>query len=91
MPQQEVNKTLQPLIDHITPLYKEGKLDRSREDFWAARAAQTFSQQGHIDRGIFSIYFFNLLHLKKGEAIFQDAGCTTCILRRTKRRDHGKF
>jgi len=27
-----------------------------------------------IDRGIFSIYFLNLLHLKKGEGIFQDAG-----------------
>ncbi|HEY6900398.1 MAG TPA: mannose-6-phosphate isomerase, class I, partial [Puia sp.] len=27
-----------------------------------------------IDRGIFSIYFFNLLNLHPGEAIFQDAG-----------------
>jgi mannose-6-phosphate isomerase len=75
MPQQEVNKILKPLIDHITPLYNAGKLDKSQEDFWAARAALTFSrEQAAIDRGIFSIYFFNLLHLKKGEAIFQDAG-----------------
>lgn len=28
----------------------------------------------NIDRGIFSIYFFNLLHLKRGEGIFQGAG-----------------
>jgi mannose-6-phosphate isomerase len=27
-----------------------------------------------IDRGIFSVYFFNLLNLKPGEGVFQDAG-----------------
>lgn len=104
MPQEEVNKALQPLMDHIIPLYKKGSLDKSQEGFWAARAAMTFGKkqenkepgtrdektreqgtrnkeqgmmkemQDQIDRGIFSIYLFNLLHLKKGEAIFQDAG-----------------
>ncbi len=34
----------------------------------------TYSQDGHIDRGIFSIYFFNLLHLQPGQAVYQDAG-----------------
>src|SRR5690606_10034604 len=43
-------------------------------DFWAARAALTFEENGNIDRGIFSIYLFNLVRLKNGEAIFQDAG-----------------
>ena len=27
-----------------------------------------------IDRGIFSVYFFNLLHVQTGEGVFQDAG-----------------
>jgi mannose-6-phosphate isomerase len=27
-----------------------------------------------FDRGIFSIYFFNLVHLKAGQAVFQGAG-----------------
>ena len=51
-------------------------LDKEDEDFWAARAAITFNRikELNIDRGIFSIYLFNLVHLKKGEAIFQDAG-----------------
>ena len=34
----------------------------------------TYDEPGKIDRGIFSIYFFNLLNLHPGEAIFQDAG-----------------
>lgn len=74
MPASEVTKRLQPLIDRILPLYDTGKLDKDGPDFWAARAYKTFCKPGEIDRGIFSIYFFNVLHLNKGEAIFQDAG-----------------
>jgi mannose-6-phosphate isomerase len=74
MPQTEVNRTLQPLLDRIIPLYKEDQLTRDQEDFWAARAALTFNSPGKIDRGIFSIYFFNLVHCRPGEAVFQDAG-----------------
>lgn len=74
MPQEKVNDTLRPLVDRIVPQYKQNKLGKDSEDFWAARAWLTFSKDENIDRGIFSIYLFNLLHLKKGEAIFQGAG-----------------
>ncbi|MDQ3843913.1 MAG: mannose-6-phosphate isomerase, class I, partial [Bacteroidota bacterium] len=37
------------------------------------RAIKTFCNN-HYDRGLFSIYLFNLLHLKKGEGIYQPAG-----------------
>jgi mannose-6-phosphate isomerase len=74
MPQGEVNSVLQSLIDRIIPLYNDGKLNRSQEDFWAARAAISFSNGKNIDRGIFSVYLFNLVQLQKGEAVFQDAG-----------------
>lgn len=74
MGQEEVNQRLRSLIDRILPLYKSHQLSKTQEDFWAARAFGTFCTEGNIDRGIFSIYLFNLVHLKKGEAIFQDAG-----------------
>lgn len=74
MDQQEVNQYLQPLLHRIIPQYEKGALNKDQEDFWAARAAGTFNRPGIIDRGIFSIYLFNLVHLKPGEAIFQDAG-----------------
>jgi mannose-6-phosphate isomerase len=74
MPLQKVNELLQPLLDRIVRLYKENKLSKDQEDFWAARAALTFNKDNTIDRGIFSVYLFNLVHLKKGEALFQDAG-----------------
>jgi mannose-6-phosphate isomerase len=71
MLQEEVNTRLQPLLERTIPLYEGGKLERSDADYWAAKAALTFSRQ---DRGIFSVYLFNLVHVNKGEAIFQDAG-----------------
>ncbi len=74
MEQLRVNAVLGPLLDRITPDYKEGRLSKDSEDFWAARAAFTFNETGRIDRGIFSVYLFNLLNLRPGEAIFQDAG-----------------
>jgi len=80
MPQESVNQLLQPLLQRIEPLYKQGQLQKDDENFWAARASVTFdtqSSQGKfekIDRGIFSVYFFNLLHVQAGEGVFQDAG-----------------
>jgi mannose-6-phosphate isomerase len=75
MPQESVNQLLQPLLQRVVDLYKQGNLKKDDENFWAARASLTFNDRsGKIDRGIFSIYFFNLLNLKAGEGIFQDAG-----------------
>jgi len=72
LPQLSVDKMLQPLADRILPLYAEGKLSKSDPDFWAARAMNSYPDI--MDKGIFSIYFFNLLRLEAGQAIFQGAG-----------------
>ena len=45
-----------------------------RNKLCTARAALTYCKNECYDRGIFSIYLFNLLHLKEGEAIYQPAG-----------------
>jgi mannose-6-phosphate isomerase len=74
LPQQDVNRILQPLIDRILPLYNTGHLAKNNESYWVAKAAPLFSPHNNIDRGIFSIYFFNLVKLEKGEGIFQGAG-----------------
>jgi mannose-6-phosphate isomerase len=74
MPQNQVDRHLKTLVERIIPHYQNGKLNKDKEDFWVARAAMTYSNGNHIDRGIFSIYFFSLLHLQPGQAVFQDAG-----------------
>ena len=73
MRQEQVNEMLVPLVDNLLRKYNNNDLDIASEDFWAARAAQKFT--GHdIDRGLFSIYLMNLVHLRKGEGIYQGAG-----------------
>jgi len=61
------------------------KLDYGREfpAFWTHRAVEQYSQDGHHDRGIFSLYWFNIVHLRPGEGIFQDAGIPHAYLQGT--------
>jgi len=61
-------------LQKIIPLYQNHSLAKDKEDFWAARAALNFCKDDNYDRGIFSVYLFNLVHLKKGEGIFQGSG-----------------
>lgn len=74
MPPEEVNRALIPLLERIIPLYHQNKFSKTEEHFWASRAAVTFNSPENIDRGIFSIYLFNLVKMKEGDALFQDAG-----------------
>ena len=74
MDQEKVDSILGPILEPLIPRYNSGQLHKGSEDFWAARAVSTFCKNGHYDRGIFSIYFFNLVYLKKGEGIFQPQG-----------------
>lgn len=75
MPQLRANEMLQPLLKRVIPLYKSGKLSKQSPDFWAARAIDSnLTNLENPDKGIFSIYFFNLVHLLPGEGIFQAAG-----------------
>lgn len=74
LPQQEVKLVFEKHAQTIIPLYQEGKLPKTSPDFWAARALLHLCKEGEYDKGIFSIYLMNILHLKKGEGLFQGAG-----------------
>ncbi|WP_418602910.1 mannose-6-phosphate isomerase, class I [Hwangdonia sp.] len=71
---EDSNRILKPLVNRIMPLYSQGKLDKSSPDYWAAKAVDTAPDTDVLDKGIYSIYFFNIVKTNKGEAVFQDAG-----------------
>ena len=71
--QSEVNTVLRPLVKRILPKFIDNELDKSSPAYWAAKSLNNKYSED-IDKGIFSIYFFNILNLSRGEAIFQDAG-----------------
>ena len=64
---------MKPLVERILPKYLNNELEKSTPAFWAAKSLVN-KESKNIDKGIFSIYFFNILNLSRGEAIFQDAG-----------------
>lgn len=75
MPQSLVNIILRPLTDRLIPLYKANQLAKTDPGFWAARAVLNDpNSKDKLDRGIFSIYFFNIMQVQPGDAVFQDAG-----------------
>jgi mannose-6-phosphate isomerase len=74
MPQAEVDALLQPLVQRAVAARKAGTLNRSQPEWWVSKlfeAGETYTQ---LDKGIFSIYFFNIVAMQPGEAIFQAAG-----------------
>lgn len=71
LPQSEVDDLLNPLLERLAGVTS----DKSSPDFWAARAATEFPlPDGHRDRGIFSVYLLNLVHLSPGQGTYQAAG-----------------
>lgn len=75
MPQDQVNALLRPLAERVLPAYKAGQLQKSDPAFWTGRAIDNDPQGiDRLDRGIFSIYFFNIVQTQPGDAVFQDAG-----------------
>ena len=71
--QEEVNTILRPLVKRILPKFVNNELEKSSPAYWAAKSLNNTDSED-IDKGIFSIYFFNILNLSRGEAVFQDAG-----------------
>lgn len=71
---EDSERILRPLVQRILPLFKQNSLSKSSPDYWAAKAVISSDSKEVLDKGIFSIYFFNIVKLSKGEAIFQDAG-----------------
>ncbi len=75
MPQEEVNTFLRPLAERALPAYRAGSLSKEDPAFWTGRAIDNDPQgMDRLDRGIFSIYFFNIMNVAPGDAVFQDAG-----------------
>lgn len=74
MTQADVNNMLEPLVKRAIRLKKEGSIDKTNPGWWAAKLYEANGITENIDRGIFSIYFFNIVSVNRGEAVFQKAG-----------------
>lgn len=73
MPQEEANNILKPLVHKIL---SEQRTDKSSPEYWVQKIfkGRDINEIKDFDKGIFSVYFFNIVRAEKGEAIFQGAG-----------------
>ena len=73
---------LLPIIEANQQPYKNGYLMLDNSDYWVlyTMEAMTISPE-KLDAGLVCFYLFNIVHLKEGEGIFQDAGIPHAYLR----------
>ena len=71
LPQAEVDEILEPILVRL----RRRSFDRDRREFWMVRCDDVFARGGGgHDRGLLSILFLNLVHLRPGEAVFLGPG-----------------
>ncbi len=75
LPQEEVDEILRPLVEKELKRKADGDLSKDQPGWWVCKLFE--GKEGaikSIDRGVFSIYFFNIMKANEGEAVFQGAG-----------------
>ena len=62
--------------------YKNGELTLDNPDYWVLYTMEAMAiSPEKLDAGLVCFYLFNIVHLKEGEGIFQDAGIPHAYLR----------
>ncbi len=83
---------LLPIIEANQQPYKNGELTLDNPDYWVLYTMEAMAiSPEKLDAGLVCFYLFNIVHLKEGEGIFQDAGYSSCLSSRTKRGVNGLF
>jgi len=74
MPQTTVDALLLPLVQRAIASKAAGTIIRKDPEWWVSKLFEGQTEWSNLDKGIFSIYFFNIVEMEPGEAIFQAAG-----------------
>ena len=70
MKREETDSLLLPLVKREI----SAPNTKDKPGYWVSKLYNDILPNRNADKGIFSIYFFNILQLKEGEAVFQGAG-----------------
>ena len=73
---------LLPIMEANQQPYKKGELALDNPDYWVLYTMEAMAiSPEKLDAGLVCFYLFNIVHLKEGEGIFQDAGIPHAYLR----------
>lgn len=80
--QTQLAQWLLPIIQHNQAAYHNNELTLDNPDYWLLYALEAMAiSVDKLDAGLLSFYLMNIVCLKKGEGIFQDAGIPHAYLR----------
>lgn len=74
MPQEEIDALLLPVIKREIRAKNNGQLGKGQPGWWVTKLYPSEPTVHNIDKGVFSIYFFNIVNARPGQAVFQGAG-----------------
>jgi len=74
LPLAASDQILKPLLVEAADAVKNGKVGKSDPHYWAHKYYAAGIPTSNIDKGIFSIYILNIVHVPKYQGVFQGAG-----------------
>lgn len=80
--QAQLHQWLSPILLEKQATYQANNLDLTSPDYWVIYTIDAMNiSLDKLDAGLICFYLFNIVHLKKGEGIYQDAGIPHAYLR----------
>lgn len=80
--QSQLYQWLTPIIEQNREAYEANGLALTNPDYWVLYSIEAMDiPLEKLDAGLVCFYLFNIVHLKKGEGIYQDAGIPHAYLR----------
>ena len=80
--QAQLYQWLSPILLESQVAYEANNLDLTNPDYWVLYTIDAMNiSLDKLDAGLICFYLFNIVHLKKGEGIYQDAGIPHAYLR----------
>ncbi|UKH16886.1 mannose-6-phosphate isomerase, class I [Actinobacillus pleuropneumoniae] len=79
---QQLAQWILPVVEAKREEYQADKLKLDNPDYWVCYIVENMqSPIEEIDGGLICFYFFNIVHMKKGEGLYQGAGLPHAYLR----------
>ncbi|SPY32871.1 mannose-6-phosphate isomerase, class I [Pasteurella canis] len=80
--QVQLARWLLPIVEENRAKYQASQLELSNPDYWLLYTMDAMEISAEkLDAGLVCFYLFNIVHLREGEGIFQDAGIPHAYLR----------
>lgn len=80
--QAQLHQWLAPILADKQAAYAANELDLTNPDYWVLYTMEAMEiSLEKLDAGLICFYLFNIVHVKTGEGIYQDAGIPHAYLR----------